>query len=201
MKLNEIRDNASARQNRIRVGRGRGSGKGKTGGRGVKGQKSRSGVSLLGFEGGQMPLYRRMPKRGFKNPFSKNYEIINLGRLQKAIDDKKLDSKATINAEILAAAGLIRGKGDGVRLLGNGEISQTLNLEVMGASKSAIAAVEKAGGSVTTLAPPKVARIRKKTKSSVSAVDGEAEAQPSEDKAEPEAETKAEAEAEADNSE
>ena len=199
MKLNEIRDNASARKNRIRVGRGGGSGKGKPGGRGVKGQKSRSGVSLLGFEGGQMPLYRRMPKRGFKNLFSKNYDIINLGRLQKAIDDKKLDGKATINAEILAAAGLIRGKGDGVRVLGNGEISQALTLEVMGASKSAIAAVEKAGGSVTTLAPPKVARIRKKTKSSDSAGDGDADAKSSDAKESPKAET--EAEAESDNSE
>jgi large subunit ribosomal protein L15 len=154
---------------------------------------------LLGFEGGQMPLYRRMPKRGFKNLFSKNYDIINLGRLQKAIDDKKLDGKATINAEILAAAGLIRGKGDGVRVLGNGEISQALTLEVMGASKSAIAAVEKAGGSVTTLAPPKVARIRKKTKSSDSAGDGDADAKSSDAKESPKAET--EAEAESDNSE
>ena len=193
MKLNEIRDNASARQNRIRVGRGRGSGKGKTGGRGINGQKSRSGVSLLGFEGGQMPLYRRMPKRGFKNLFSKNYEIINLGRLQKAIDDKKLDGKGTINAEILAAAGLIRGKGDGVRVLGNGEISYALTLEVMGASKSAIAAIEKAGGSVTTLAPPKVARIRKKTKSSNSAGDDDGDAKPGEAKADPEAKKEPEA--------
>jgi large subunit ribosomal protein L15 len=193
MKLNEIRDNASARQNRIRVGRGRGSGKGKTGGRGIKGQKSRSGVSLLGFEGGQMPLYRRMPKRGFKNLFSKNYEIINLGRLQKAIDDKKLDGKGTINAEILAAAGLIRGKGDGVRVLGNGEISHALTLEVMGASKSAIAAIEKAGGSVTTLAPPKVARIRKKTKSSNNAGDDDGDAKPGDAKADPEAKKEPEA--------
>jgi large subunit ribosomal protein L15 len=207
MKLNEIRDNASAHQNRIRVGRGRGSGKGKTGGRGVKGQKSRSGVSLLGFEGGQMPLYRRMPKRGFKNLFSKNYEIINLGRLQKAIDDKKLDGKATINAEILAAAGMIRGKGDGVRLLGNGEVSQALTIEVMGASKSAIAAIEKAGGSVTTLAPPKVARIRKKTNSGDRAGDEGEQAKPSDAEAAPKAETEseseseAESEAESDNSE
>ena len=142
-----------------------------------------------------MPLYRRMPKRGFKNLFSKNYEIINLGRLQKAIDDKKLDGKATINAEILAAAGMIRGKGDGVRLLGNGEVSQALTIEVMGASKSAIAAIEKAGGSVTTLAPPKVARIRKKTKSKDS--DGDGDAKASDAKAEPKAETEAKPEAEA----
>ena len=105
MKLNEIRDNAGARKARTRVGRGRGSGKGTTAGRGDKGQKSRSGVSLLGFEGGQMPLYRRMPKRGFKNIFAKKYEIVNIGRLQKAIDDKKLDGKGTIDAAAMAAAG------------------------------------------------------------------------------------------------
>ena len=165
MKLNNIRDNAAARKNRTRLGRGRGSGKGTTAGRGIKGQKSRSGVSLLGFEGGQMPLYRRMPKRGFKNPFAKNYEIVNLGRLQKAIDDKNIDGKTTINAESLAAAGLVRGKGDGVRLLGGGKIGQAINIEVMGASAQAIAAVEKAGGSVTTLAPPKIARNRNTAKS------------------------------------
>ena len=151
MKLNEIRDNAAARQNRARVGRGQGSGKGQTAGRGDKGQKSRSGVSLVGFEGGQMPLYRRMPKRGFTNLFSKKYDIINLGRLQKAIDDKKIDGNAAINAETLAAAGLVRGKGDGVRLLGGGEISQAISIEVMGASASAIAAVEKAGGSIEVI--------------------------------------------------
>ena len=172
MKLNEIRDNAAARRNRTRVGRGQGSGKGTTAGRGVKGQKSRSGVSLLGFEGGQMPLYRRMPKRGFTNLFSKKYDIINLGRLQKAIDDKKIDGKTAINAEALAAAGLVRGKGDGVRLLGGGEISQAIAIEVMGASASAIAAVEKAGGSVVTLAPVKVARNRKSTKSKDKSGDG-----------------------------
>jgi large subunit ribosomal protein L15 len=165
MKLNEIRDNAAARKNRTRVGRGRGSGKGSTGGRGVKGQKSRSGVSLLGFEGGQMPLYRRMPKRGFTNIFAKKYEIVNIGRLQNAIDDKKLDAKGTINADTLAAAGLVKNKGDGVRLLGSGEITAKISIEVMGASQSAIAAVEKAGGSVVTLAPPKVARNRKAAKS------------------------------------
>ena len=172
MKLNEIRDNAAARRNRTRVGRGQGSGKGTTAGRGVKGQKSRSGVSLLGFEGGQMPLYRRMPKRGFTNLFSKKYDIINLGRLQKAIDDKKIDGKTAINAETLAAAGLVRGKGDGVRLLGGGEISQAIAIEVMGASASAIAAGEKAGGSVVTLAPVKVARNRKSTKSKDKSGDG-----------------------------
>ena len=151
MKLNEIRDNAAARRNRTRVGRGQGSGKGTTAGRGVKGQKSRSGVSLLGFEGGQMPLYRRMPKRGFTNLFSKKYDIINLGRLQKAIDDKKIDGKTAINAETLAAAGLVRGKGDGVRLLGGGEISQAIAIEVMRASASAIAAVESVLPPSTTM--------------------------------------------------
>ncbi|MAF47126.1 MAG: 50S ribosomal protein L15 [Rhodospirillaceae bacterium] len=172
MKLNEIRDNAGARKARTRVGRGRGSGKGTTAGRGDKGQKSRSGVSLLGFEGGQMPLYRRMPKRGFKNIFAKKYEIVNIGRLQKAIDDKKLDGKGTIDAAAMAAAGLVKNKSDGVRLLGNGEISAALTIEVMGASKSAIAAVEKAGGKVVTLAPPRVARNRKTTKSSAKPDDG-----------------------------
>ena len=144
MKLNEIRDNSGARRDRIRAGRGHGSGKGKTAGRGVKGQKSRSGVSLLGFEGGQMPLYRRMPKRGFTNIFAKSFEVVNVGRIQKAIDEKKLDAKGTINVESLAAAGLVRNKGDGVRLLAKGEISTKVAIEVTGASKSAIEAVEKA---------------------------------------------------------
>jgi len=148
MRLNEIRDNEGARKARIRVGRGAGSGKGGTAARGHKGQKSRSGVSLLGFEGGQMPLYRRMPKRGFKNLFAKNFEIVNLGRLQKAIDDNKLDGKATVNAEAMKAAGLVRNTGDGVRLLAKGEIKAGVTIEVAGASKAAIAAVEKAGGKV-----------------------------------------------------
>ncbi len=148
MKLNEIRDNPKARHARTRIGRGNGSGKGTTAGRGMKGQKSRSGVSLLGFEGGQMPLYRRTPKRGFKNIFAKQYDIVNLGRLQKAVDDKRLDAKAVVNAETLRAAGLTGKAADGVRLLGKGEIKAKLTIEVTGASKSAIAAVEKAGGTV-----------------------------------------------------
>jgi len=148
MKLNNIRDNNGARRSRIRVGRGEGSGKGKTGGRGVKGQKSRSGVSLLGFEGGQMPIYRRTPKRGFSNAFSKRFEIVNLGRLQKAIDEKKLDVKKKISMETLTAAGLIRGNKDGVRILAKGAIEANVSCEVAGASKSAIVAIEKAGGKV-----------------------------------------------------
>ena len=156
MRLNEIRDNEGARRGRIRVGRGEGSGKGKTGGRGQKGQKSRSGVSLVGFEGGQMPLYRRVPKRGFKNPFRKNYEIVNLGRLQKAIDEKKLDASGTITAEALAGAGLINNNRDGVRLLGKGELSAKVTIEVAGATKSAIAAIERVGGSVILPEPTKV---------------------------------------------
>ena len=149
MRLNEIRDNEGARKSRMRVGRGEGSGKGKTAGRGVKGQKSRSGVSVLGFEGGQMPIYRRTPKRGFNNIFAKKFEIVNLGRLQKAIDEKKFDAKSTVNVDSLAAAGLIRGNKDGVRILAKGEIKAKLTCEVAGATKSAIAAIEKAGGKVT----------------------------------------------------
>jgi len=155
MRLNEIRDNEGARKSRTRVGRGEGSGKGKTGGRGQKGQKSRSGVSLVGFEGGQMPIYRRTPKRGFNNIFRKNYEIVNLGRLQKAIDEKKL-SDGAINADALQQAGLIRNNKDGVRLLGQGELSAKIEIEVAGATKSAIAAVEGAGGKVILPAPTKV---------------------------------------------
>ena len=156
MRLNEIHDNEGARKPRMRVGRGEGSGKGKTAGRGVKGQKSRSGVSLIGFEGGQMPIYRRTPKRGFNNIFAKKLEIVNLGRLQKAIDEKKFDAKATVNVETLAAAGLIRGNKDGVRILAKGELKASLTCEVTGASKSAVAAIEKAGGSVTFPSATKV---------------------------------------------
>jgi len=156
MRLNEIHDNEGARKPRMRVGRGEGSGKGKTAGRGVKGQKSRSGVSLIGFEGGQMPIYRRTPKRGFNNIFAKKLEIVNLGRLQKAIDEKKFDAKATVNVETLAAAGLIRGNKDGVRILAKGELKASLTCEVTGASKSAVAAIEKVGGSVTFPSATKV---------------------------------------------
>ena len=151
MKLNEISDIAGARHSRIRVGRGIGSGKGKTGGRGVKGQKSRSGVAIKGFEGGQMPLHRRLPKRGFKNPFRKHFAVLNLGRLQAAIDAGKLDAKKTITA---AELGPVVGQlGDGVRLLAKGELKAKVTLEVAGASKAAVEAVEKAGGKVTILAP------------------------------------------------
>ena len=133
---------------KLRVGRGIGSGKGKTSGRGVKGQKSRSGVAIKSFEGGQMPLYRRLPKRGFKNPFRKSYEIVNLDRLQKAIDDKKLDASNTVTAETMANAGLVNNNRDGVRLLGKGELTTKITIEVVGATKTAVAAVEKVGGAV-----------------------------------------------------
>jgi len=149
MKLNELSDNPGAHKSRMRVGRGIGSGKGKTGGRGVKGQKSRSGVAIKGFEGGQMPLYRRMPKRGFKNPFRKEYAVVNLSRLQQAIDDKRIDAKKTIDTAALQAAGLVgRRVGDGVRLLANGELKTKITIDVAGASKAAVEAVEKAGGMV-----------------------------------------------------
>ena len=149
MKLNELSDNPGATPSRTRVGRGIGSGKGKTGGRGVKGQKSRSGVSIKGFEGGQMPLYRRLPKRGFTNIFAKEFAVINLGRIQKAVDAKKLDIKKPVDAEALVAAGLVGKIVDGIRLLAKGELTAKVDFQVSGASASAIAAVEKAGGSVT----------------------------------------------------
>ncbi|TYR35266.1 50S ribosomal protein L15 [Mesorhizobium microcysteis] len=148
MKLNELRDRDGATKARKRVGRGIGSGSGKTGGRGVKGQSSRSGVALNGFEGGQMPLYRRLPKRGFKNIFGKDFNEVSLGRIQTAIDAKKLDAKETVTVEALVKAGVIRRAKDGVRLLGGGELKSKVNFEIAGASKSAIEQVEKAGGSV-----------------------------------------------------
>ena len=151
-KLNDIRDNSGARRGRIRVGRGIGSGKGKTGGRGQKGQKSRSGVAIKGFEGGQMPLHMRLPKRGFNNPFAKDYAEVNIGMIQKFIDAKKLDGKKTIDEAALREAGLVRGGKDGVRLLGKGEIKAKAKFVVTGATKGAIAAVEKAGGSVEVVA-------------------------------------------------
>ena len=157
MKLNEIRDNPGANRNRKRVGRGIGSGTGKTSAKGQKGQKSRSGVSLLGFEGGQMPLYRRLPKRGFKPPAQKEFVVVNLGQIQKAVDDKKLDGKSTVDAAALRSVGFFKKIKGGVRLLAKGELSAKLTLEVAGASRAAIAAVEKAGGSVTVQqAAPKV---------------------------------------------
>ena len=148
MKLNEIRDNEGAHKKRMRVGRGPGSGKGKTAGRGVKGQKSRSGVAIGGFEGGQMPLYMRMPKRGFNNPNALKLAEVNLWRLQEAIDAKKLDIKGEIKGDALVAAGVIRRVKDGVRILGTGEIKSKLNLVVWSASAGAIKAIEAAGGTV-----------------------------------------------------
>ena len=148
MKLTDIRDNPGARKSRLRVGRGIGSGKGKTAGRGQKGQKSRSGVAVKGFEGGQMPLHMRLPKRGFNNPFGKDFAEVNLGMVQKFIDAKKLDAKKVVDHEALKAAGLARGGKDGVRLLGKGELKTKVQFKVAGASKGAIEAVEKAGGSV-----------------------------------------------------
>ncbi|WP_186396293.1 MULTISPECIES: 50S ribosomal protein L15 [unclassified Stappia] len=151
MKLNELRDNPGATKERMRVGRGIGSGKGKTGGRGVKGQKSRSGVAIKGFEGGQMPLHRRLPKRGFTNIFAKSFNAVSLARVQTAIDAGKLDASQTVTAEALKAAGVIRRVKDGVRLLADGELKAGVTFEVAGASKNALAAVEKAGGKVTII--------------------------------------------------
>ena len=155
MKLSDIADNAGSRKKRMRVGRGIGSGKGKQSGRGGKGQTARSGVRIKGFEGGQMPMHRRLPKRGFNNIFRLEFVEVNLDRIQQAIDAKLLDAAAIINAESLVKAGVLRRSKAGVRLLGRGELTAKLNIEVHGASKSAIAAVEKAGGSVKILAPAK----------------------------------------------
>lgn len=149
MKLNELRDNAGARKARTRVGRGIGSGKGKTAGSGHKGQKARSGVAINGFEGGQMPIYRRLPKRGFNSLNKKQFEVVNLGRLQKAIDAGKLDAKAPITIETLVEGGLVGKVTDGVRLLAKGELTAKIEISVTGASKAAVEAVEKAGGKVT----------------------------------------------------
>jgi large subunit ribosomal protein L15 len=148
MKLNQLSDNPGARKNRIRVGRGIGSGKGKTAGRGGKGQTARTGVAIKGFEGGQMPLHRRLPKRGFNNIFRQEHAVVNIGRLQEAIEAGKLDPKATVGREALKAAGLVNKIGAGVKLLAKGELKQALTIEVDRASKSAIEAVEKAGGKV-----------------------------------------------------
>ncbi|MRG73726.1 50S ribosomal protein L15 [Alphaproteobacteria bacterium HT1-32] len=153
MKLNELRDNPGARKDRKRIGRGIGSGTGKTSGKGHKGQKARSGVAIKGFEGGQMPIYRRLPKRGFNNIFRNKFAEVNLGRLQKAIDEGKLDAAKPVTAEALSDAGIIRRSLDGVRVLGNGELTAKVELRVAHATKSAISSVEKAGGSVTILAP------------------------------------------------
>ena len=151
MKLNEIRDNEGARHRRMRVGRGIGSGKGKTGGRGQKGQKSREGVSIAGFEGGQMPLHMRLPKRGFNNIFAKDYAEVNLGAIQQAVDAGRLASDGTVDHAALKAAGLARGGKDGVRVLGKGELTARLNFTVAGVSAGAREAIEKAGGSVDVI--------------------------------------------------
>lgn len=151
MKLNELRDNAGATKKRMRVARGPGSGKGKTAGRGIKGQKSRSGVAINGYEGGQMPLYQRLPKRGFTTPNAKKYAVVNLGLIQKFIDAGKIDA-ANINEDTLVASGLIRRKLDGIRVLAKGEITAKATISVTGASKGAVEAVEKAGGKLTVVA-------------------------------------------------
>ena len=155
MKLSDIADNAGSRKKRMRVGRGIGSGKGKTAGRGGKGQTARSGVRIKGFEGGQMPLHRRLPKRGFNNIFKLDFAEINLDRLQQAIDAKLVDVKETVTIESLVKTGVLRRAKDGLRLLGRGELKAKIAIEVHGASKSAVAAVEKAGGTVKILAPAK----------------------------------------------
>ena len=152
MKLHELRDNEGAVRKKKRVARGPGSGKGKTAGRGIKGQKSRSGVAINGYEGGQMPLYQRLPKRGFNKPNQKKFAVVNLGLIEKFIEAGKLDAKAEINEDALIASGLVRRKLDGIRVLAKGEFKSKVTINVTGASKSAVDAVEKAGGTLTTLA-------------------------------------------------
>lgn len=161
MRLNELRDNPGATKQRKRVGRGIGSGTGKTSGRGHKGQKSRSGVAIKGFEGGQMPIHMRLPKRGFNSPFRKKFNAVNLDRIQTAIDAKLIDAGKPVTVDVLLAAGVIRRARDGVRLLGNGELKAGVKFEVTGASKGAIAAVEKTGGSVKLVEMPKIAAKEK----------------------------------------
>ena len=155
MKLNDLGGAPGEQKSRKRVGRGIGSGKGKTSGRGHKGQKSRAGVSINGFEGGQMPLYRRLPQRGFHNRFSLDMEALNLDRLQAAVDQKNIDAGKPVTVAVLRAAHVVRGNRDGVRLLGRGELTAKLTIELDGASKTAVAAVEKAGGTITLTRPPK----------------------------------------------
>ncbi len=154
MKLNELRDNDGATKKAKRVGRGVGSGKGKTAGRGMNGQKSRSGVAINGFEGGQMPLYQRLPKRGFNKPNRKAFAVVNLGLIQKFIDDKKIDAQKDITEDVLVESGLVRRKKDGIRVLAKGEFSAKAKISVTGASKSAVDAVEKAGGSLNVTTTP-----------------------------------------------
>ncbi len=180
MNLNELSDNPGARKARTRVGRGIGTGKGKTSGRGMNGQKSRSGVAIKGFEGGQMPLYRRLPKRGFKNLFRKHFEIVNLDSLQAAVDDGKLAAKKPIDRAALVAGGMVRDNGNGLRLLARGEIKAALTIHVDGASKAAVAAVEKAGGKVVMPEAPKESKQRKPKKAAAA----EASKQDSPDKGE-----------------
>ena len=151
MKLNEIRDNEGSNKNRMRVGRGIGSGKGKTGGRGVKGQKARTGVAIKGFEGGQMPLHRRLPKRGFNKPNAIELNEVNVGRIQQAVEAGRLDLAAPVTVEALVAAGVVSKPRGGVKILGVGELKAKLSFQVAGASKSAVEAIEKACGSVTLL--------------------------------------------------
>ena len=149
MKLHELRDNPGATQSKKRIGRGPGSGKGKMGGRGIKGQKSRSGVAINGYEGGQMPLYQRLPKRGFTKPNRKSYAVVNLGLIQKFVDAGKIDAAQPITEEVLVASGLVRRRLDGIRVLAKGDVSAKLDISVTGASRAAIEAVEKAGGSLS----------------------------------------------------
>jgi large subunit ribosomal protein L15 len=158
MQLNQLADNAGSTKNRKRVGRGIGSGKGKTSGAGQKGQKARSGVAIKGFEGGQMPIHRRLPKRGFTNIFRKEFAVANIGRVQEAIEAGKLDAKSTLTIAMLQEAGIVGKVVDGVRLLAKGELTTKINIEVSGASAGAVAAVEKAGGTVTITAPAKEAK-------------------------------------------
>ena len=179
MKLNELRDNLGARKSRMRVGRGTSSGKGKTAGRGVKGQTSRSGVSIKGFEGGQMPLHMRLPKRGFNVPNPKKLNAVNLGRLQVAVDAGKLAKGATVSAGSLVEAGVIRRELDGVRILAKGELTEKLDFEVAGMSQAAQDAVAKLGGKVSILTPPKKAKAQ--------ASDEEAPAEEAEDASDNEA--------------
>ena len=152
MKLHELRDNPGATKRKKRIGRGPGSGMGKTGGRGIKGQKSRSGVAIKGYEGGQMPLYQRLPKRGFNKPNRKDYAVVNLGLIQKFVDAGKIDASAPITEDVLVQSGLVRRKRDGVRVLAKGDVSAKLDLQVSGASQSAKDAVEKAGGTLAVAA-------------------------------------------------
>jgi len=171
MQLNQLRDKPGATKKRMRVGRGAGSGKGKTAGRGYKGQKSRTGVSISAFEGGQMPIYRRLPKRGFNALNPSNYAVINIGRIQKAIDAGRLDGGKAIDGEALEGAGLIRTRRDGIRLLATGELKAKISITVDHASEAAKAAVEKAGGTVTVLAPAKPASEPKKREKAEKAPD------------------------------